>query len=190
MDYRSHGERLTEEELKERGIDVKDLPGFSNYGICSNGLFYSKKNKHFLSSWPVRKGYMECKIKDDNGVKKHLRNHREVAKAFLPNPNGYSQVNHKDENKENNDVSNLEWCTNEYNCGYGTRGERIGNALRGRGKPILALDNEGKVVKRYVNQMEPLKDGIYQANISKVLSGQRKTAGGFGFVLEEEYELP
>lgn len=51
--------------------------------------------------------------------------HQLVAKAFIPNPNGYDQINHKDENKENNYVSNLEWCTAAYNNAYGTRIERI-----------------------------------------------------------------
>ena len=51
--------------------------------------------------------------------------HQLVARAFIPNPNGYDQINHKDENKENNHVSNLEWCTQAYNNAYGTRMARV-----------------------------------------------------------------
>lgn len=47
--------------------------------------------------------------------------HRLVAIAFIPNPNGYKEVNHKDENKDNNHVDNLEWCTTQYNLTYGHR---------------------------------------------------------------------
>lgn len=50
--------------------------------------------------------------------------HRLVAEAFIDNPDDLPQVNHKDENKQNNDVSNLEWCSSEYNVNYGTRNER------------------------------------------------------------------
>lgn len=50
--------------------------------------------------------------------------HRLVALAFIDNPNGYLEVNHKDENKSNNAVDNLEWCDHTYNANYGTKPER------------------------------------------------------------------
>ena len=46
--------------------------------------------------------------------------HRLVAEAFIPNPEGLPHINHKDENPKNNRASNLEWCTQQYNCNYGT----------------------------------------------------------------------
>ena len=50
--------------------------------------------------------------------------HRLLAEAFIPNPNNYPQINHKDENKKNNSLNNLEWCTCKYNINYGTRTKR------------------------------------------------------------------
>lgn len=58
------------------------------------------------------------------GKQRHFSVHRLVAQAFLPNPDGLPQVNHKDEDKTNNRADNLEWCTRSYNINYGTRIER------------------------------------------------------------------
>jgi hypothetical protein len=62
--------------------------------------------------------------------------HRLVAETFIPNPDGLPEVNHKNEDKTDNSVINLEWCTHRYNSGYGTRGERI---ARKNSKQLIAL---------------------------------------------------
>lgn len=72
--------------------------------------------------------------------------HKCVAQLFVPNPNNYEYVNHRDENKRNNVYSNLEWCTFEYNMNYGTRNERIGLKLTNRkdqSKSVIQKDLEG-----------------------------------------------
>ncbi len=69
-----------------------------------------------------------------NGKMKHYLVHRLVAIAFLPNPNGYKEVNHIDENKANNMISNLEWCSSKYNVNYGTRNERASKSSKGKNK--------------------------------------------------------
>lgn len=63
--------------------------------------------------------------------------HRLVAQTWIPNPENLPEVNHKDEDKLNNCVENLEWCTREYNINYGSRNAKIAKALKG--KPNLAL---------------------------------------------------
>lgn len=68
-------------------------------------------------------GYLRFNFKL-NGRQKTAYLHRLVADAFVDNPKGYNEVNHKDENKHNNCADNLEWCEHNYNCLYGTRIER------------------------------------------------------------------
>lgn len=65
------------------------------------------------------------------GIRKGIRVHRLVAQAFIPNPDNLPEVNHKNEDKMNNSVDNLEWCTAKYNVNYGHRTE---NAINTRVK--------------------------------------------------------
>lgn len=69
-------------------------------------------------------GYVRVRIKDNNENVKYCLVHRLVATAFIPNTNGLPCINHKDEDKTNNNVSNLEWCTYKYNINYGTAVQR------------------------------------------------------------------
>lgn len=75
------------------------------------------------------KGYKMINVRYN---RKHytFKVHRIVAQTFIPNPNNLPEVNHKDEDKQNNSVDNLEWCTHQYNSAYGTRGERVGAKLK------------------------------------------------------------
>ena len=116
-----------------------------------------------------------------NGVSKSNWVHRLVAQAFIPN-NDQSKtvINHKDENKRNNSVANLEWCTYKYNANYGTRNERVG---KGNSKPIQQLDlKTGLIIATYPSLTEAsLSIGIHWSTISNVAKGRGKTAGGYGW---------
>lgn len=68
----------------------------------------------------------------ENGKVKSYMVHRVIASCFIPNPNNLPQVNHKDENGLNNNIGNLEWCTNKYNCNYGTRNKRLSDKSKER----------------------------------------------------------
>ena len=88
---------------------------------------------------------------------------RLVARAFIPNPNNLSQVNHKGERKTNDCVDNLEWCDCRYNINYGTRTER---AIAHCKKPVIAYDG-GKEVARYESASEAARSiGAWQSDIS------------------------
>lgn len=99
----------------------KKIDGYENYSVSTKGRVRNDKNGSMLKG-QVRKGYSHVMLYPD---RKWYRVHRLVAEAFIPNPNNYPVINHKNEVKNDNRVSNLEWCTHEYNCNYGTRIEKI-----------------------------------------------------------------
>lgn len=101
----------------------RDIVGLENYMVSSMGRIYSKKNNAFMKTTPDTKGYLRVTFYE-NGRNNTRKVHRLVAEAFLENPDNLPQVNHKNEDKKDNRVDNLEWCTNSYNRHYGTATER------------------------------------------------------------------
>ena len=122
----------------------------------------------------VSKGYLIVNL-CKNAVRKNYYVHRLVSTAFLPNPDNKPQVNHLSEDKTNNEVSNLEWCTAKENNNYGTR---IKRASEKHSKSVLCIE---------LNQIFPsLTEAARQlslnvGNLGSVLAGRRKTAGGYHF---------
>lgn len=97
------------------------------YSISNLGRIRNDKTKHIIKPDKEEKGYCRLSIKI-NGVKKHYAVHRLVALAFIPNPLNKSQVDHIDNDKSNNKVSNLRWVSNQENTQ--ARWERIRKALK------------------------------------------------------------
>lgn len=111
------------------------------------------------------------------GKIKHLRVHRLVAEAFLENPNSLPQINHKDENKLNNCVENLEWCSCRYNQNYGSRKTK---RLHTKTKKISQYDLENNFIKTYYSLSEASRQiKISRQAISKCALGKLKTCGGY-----------
>ena len=117
------------------------------------------------------KGYLELEF-----LGKHRYIHRLVAEAFIPNPDNLPQVNHKDENKANNTVENLEWCERVYNVNYGTGIERSKEKRFGDRFVVINLDT-GEVYKTPKDASRAT--GIHNDSISRVCKGKSKTAGGY-----------
>jgi len=84
-------------------------PTHKGYYVTEDGKVIGKKG-NYLKSYICPKGYLKMKV---NGVSRLV--HRLVAETFIPNPNNLPQVNHIDKDKTNNNISNLEWCTDTYN---------------------------------------------------------------------------
>lgn len=97
----------------------KEISDYPNYIVYDNGRVQNQKSGRFLQPQFFGNGYLRVGLSKD-GEQKMFLVHRLVAEAFLPNPEGLPVVNHKDGNPSNNNVSNLEWCTQEYNTNYQT----------------------------------------------------------------------
>ena len=149
---------------------MKDVVGYEGlYAVTSCGKVYSYRNKRFLTPWVNSKGYLMVNLCKDGKVKKYLI-HRLVAEAYLPNPENLPQINHKDENKTNNCLQNLEWCDAKYNTNYGTRNEKIK-------KPILQLSLDGELIREWNSATDVGKE--VRKGISKCLRGKSKSSYGY-----------
>lgn len=118
--------------------------------------------------------------------------HRIVAETFIPNPNNLPCVNHKDENKKNNHVDNLEWCSYQYNIRYGEqykiRVQKSKQDIKYR-KPVIQLTVDGTYISKHRSIYEAANaTGICKASIKRCLSGKYKTGGGFLWMLASDYE--
>lgn len=189
----------------------KDVVGYEGYYDVSN-LGRVRSVDRFVSNMfgtnTLRKSKLK-KLKDQNrykrvglnkdGKKKLFLVHRLVAEAFIPNPNNLPEINHIDENPSNNNVSNLEWCSRDYNLNYGTRGERISDknkiSLIGKNinnpslsKAVLQFTLDGEFVAEYPSTREAERQtGIKNQSISLCCKGVRlKSTGGYKWCFKSE----
>ena len=167
----------------------KTIEGYDRYEISSLGHIRSKvRNKdegRILKPMVNRFGYLQVflyKGKGDIKGKSH-RIHRLVAEHFIPNPSNLPCINHKYEDKLNNCIDNLEWCTHQYNDSYGTRGERISKKVRnhpGMSRKVEQLTMEGKHVEFYPSVGEACrKNNFNHTHITECCNGKHKHHKGF-----------
>ena len=154
---------------------MKEIKGFEGqYAITSCGKVWSHKRKKFMKPYDNGQGYLFVDLAIGNSKVKKFRVHRLVAEAYIPNPDGKKQINHKDENKHNNSVNNLEWATAKENINYGTGNERrIKNRLY---TPIKCIET-GEVFP--TQAMAAKSIGRSPTSIRNCLSGKQQTSGGY-----------
>lgn len=171
-----------------REEEYKDVIGYEGKYQVSNlgnvkSLNYNRTGKErILKAGKSGRGYLYV-ILFKGGKGKPYTVHRLVAEAFIPNPQGLPEVNHISEDKEDNRVSNLEWCSHIDNCSYGTRNRRIAEK---NSKPIYGINKVSGLITEFKSTMEAERiTGINHGNIVSCLKGRLKTAGNFYWMYAE-----
>ena len=152
------------------------IVGFERYEVSNLGRVRNIESGRVLKPSLQKNGYLRHGLRENN-KRKYLFLHRIIATTFIDNPEGKPCVNHIDENKLNNDLSNLEWCTVKENNVHGTRIKRASEKCF---KKVIQLDLNDNVL----NEFESIKQagqetGALASHISSCCSGRRKSAGGF-----------
>lgn len=176
--------------LTDIGIEVwQDIEGYegyykvSNYGRVKNAErkvwngrgYYTIKET--VKSPSLNRGYLQIKLSKNNTDKMYLV-HRLVADTFISNFSNFPCINHKDENKENNRVENLEWCTVEYNNRYNGRYDRVSKKMGN----IVQQIKDGKVVKEYQSCRQAARElNIHPCHIAECARGIRSSYGGYAW---------
>lgn len=168
----------------------KDIKGYEGlYQISNRGRVKSLGNnktrkEKILSLKPGNNGYIRVYLCRKREKTKPFLVHRLVAQAFLPNPDNLPVVNHKDENKLNNNVENLEWCTYQYNNTYGTKIEKA--RKKRKGKKILCVETN-EIFNGSKDVIDKMFNGKgHRSTISACCLGKRKSAFKYHFKYIEE----
>lgn len=161
---------------------MRYLAEYPNYGITRSGKIFSIHRNKYLRT--TGKDYRSVTLRH-NGKKKYFFVHVLVARAYLKNPEKLPVVNHKDGNKLNNRVENLEWTTYSGNTFHSKKSDPQKIFKR----PILQYDLDGEFVEEFRSISEASNVlGISGSCIGRVCRGERKTTGGFYFKFKETYK--
>ena len=154
----------------EEWRNVKDYEGL--YKVSNLGRVYSVRRGTVMKQTLHSTGYRVVSLhKDMKTVVCYV--HRLVANAFLPKEEGYYEINHKDEDKSNNAVDNLEWCTRVYNLNYGTAKYR--KVINNKKRRAVRCVETGK---EYISVNSASRaTGAWAQNISHCLNGKQKSTG-------------
>ena len=162
----------------------KDVVGYEGlYQVSNTGKVRSLSDRHYLKEKKLQKnncGYLTVLL-SKNSKQTRRTVHRLVAEAFIPNVNALPQINHIDEDKRNNSVSNLEWCDALYNNQCYARNHPNLSRVGKRSKyKVLQFDLDGNLIKEWKNSRRVFAEtGMSDWSISQCCRGKQKTAYGY-----------
>jgi hypothetical protein len=161
--------------------EVSDLGRVKSLGRrckSKNGSEQLKKPKILIQEITVF-GYCRVRLFDKYGKAKHYPVHRLVASAFIGESD--LQVNHINEIKTDNRVSNLEYCTAKENCNHGTRNKRLSDSITGKNaKTVIQKAKDGRTIKEFASRTEAEKEtGVDARHIGSCCTKKRASAGGY-----------
>ena len=148
----------------------KKIDGYDNYSVSDMGRVRNDKKNIILKNVKIL-GYVTVNL-CKNGVAKKLKVHRLVAEAFIPNPNNYPIINHKNEIKDDNRVENLEWCTIKYNTNYGSAPRKIALSKM---KPVMIDNIRFESVAAAAKHMRWSRTSIYSRLLNNIYEYQGHT---------------
>ena len=190
--------------INNKIYDYRGLYQVSNTGFVKS-LNYNKTNKEkILKERANNKGYYRVSL-CKNGITKDFQIHRLVAYMFLPNDDQINKtfINHKDENPLNNNVENLEWCTQKYNCNYNNHNKKLSESHKKEKNPFYGQNHTEETKKKMrksahkrkiiaislienkviiFNKMSDVKYyGFWNSAVYKCCIGKQKSHNGFKF---------
>lgn len=158
----------------------RDVPGYEGlYQVSDMGRVRNRKRRRHLRPSVKKSGYAQVTLSKD-GVSAYYSIHRVVASAFLPNPGELPQVNHKNGDKLDNRLANLEWCSASENQQH--RHKVLGQP-GGHPKAVVCIETGQSWEAVHLAAQEL---NIHRTSISMACHGRRKTAGGLHFNFLEE----
>lgn len=161
----------------------RDIKGYEGrYQVSNTGKIKSVRSQKEKKAFLQKYGYLKVQLYD-RGKPRNYFVHRLVAEAFIPNSNNLREVNHKDENKTNNNASNLEWCNRRYNVKYGNRAALFSKKMINHpsiSKIIKCFDFGGNLIAIYPSANEASRQTkIPATSIRGCAEGLLTHAGGF-----------
>lgn len=170
------------------GVPGVEVSTFGNVRILDM-VISSEKMTRFTKGRVLKQqlkpnGYLRVGI-SINGKRVDKYVHRLVAQTFIKNTDNLPEINHKDGDRTNNNVSNLEWCSHSYNIQYR---DKCGHTAKNNApkSPVFAVNLTTLEVSRYPSQHEAGRAlGVNQSSIFRVIKGNQKQAGGYWFVNDD-----
>jgi len=179
---------MQEQEIWKDVVGYEGLYQVSNLGRVRSFYNHGQNKTIILKSGHDSCGYLQVCLSMDKKTKCY-KVHRLVALAFIPNPKGFREINHKDEDKTNNQVCNLEWCDRAYNLNYGSYASNMRLKMLNRkdvSKQVSQYTKDGKNIKDWVSMNEVERQlGFSHSNIAACCLGKRESSNGFVWKYKE-----